>query len=400
MFTRGVKKEIMDALSSIKDGTDLLSEQLKQVDSALQQYSILEEHTSSLSAELESVETCIRRYQEKTEEFMNGFSERLTQIEDRLKAMDEEYHTQFEWTRGGVYEVRDEARQETTMLQKLLEKNALLSEEYRDETHRHIDFTYRDIMVMLRDRLGVWSQKADLITDYPIAYESNDTISPHGTVCDNTRCPRFIRRCEEIQGREKGLKFLDLGCSGGGMVLDALLRGHYGLGLEGCDESLRQQRAEWRLIPEHLKTCDISRPFSIRDPDTQSLILFDVITAWEVLEHIPAKDIPQLLNNISGALADDGMFVGTIAAKHDIDPKRGLDWHVNIHPFSWWKDMFLKHGFKIENELFTVFDLARGVFNPPHCYEKPYDVSKANTEEDFYIVARKNNCGSGEVTEL
>jgi hypothetical protein len=54
---------------------------------------------------------------------------------------------------------------------------------------------------------------------------------------------------------------MDLGCSGGGIILDALLRGHMAIGLEGSDVSLKQQRAEWRVIPNHLFTCDITKPF-------------------------------------------------------------------------------------------------------------------------------------------
>lgn len=67
------------------------------------------------------------------------------------------------------------------------------------------------------------------------------------------------------------------------MVLDALLRGHYGLGLEGSNASLQEQRAEWRLIPEHLKTCDIAKPFCIYQHGSHEPFLFDVVTAWEVL---------------------------------------------------------------------------------------------------------------------
>ena len=121
---------------------------------------------------------------------------------------------------------------------------------------------------------------------------------------------------------------------------------------------------------------------------------FDVVTAWEVLEHIEEPDVLQLFANIYNALAPNGLFVATVAARPDIDPVTGVNWHVNINPFSWWEKMLNDSGFTLENELFTVFDLARGVYNPPHCYEEPYDVSKANFEENFYIVARKKVAAS------
>lgn len=261
--------------------------------------------------------------------------------------------------------------------------------EFEEKTHNHIDFTYRDIMILLREQSDMWKKEVRIITDTPLALDSNDILVPHGTIRDNTRCPRFVKRCEDILKKNRGLKFLDLGCSGGGMVLEALLRGHYGLGLEGCDLSLIQQRAEWRLIPEHLKTCDITKPFEILDAESEEKILFDIISAWEVLEHIPQEAVSQLLKNIFHNLDERGIFVATVAAWPDIDPATGVNWHVNCAPFAWWQDMFEKAGFRLENELFTVYDLARGVYNPPHCYEKPYSFDESSLENNFYIVARK-----------
>ena len=347
--------------------------------------------TQRLSANLDDTNDSIHSIQQYLNCIDNTTHMILSSVsnDSQLYTMCAQLYNEREWTRNAVYELRDETRVESTTLQKLQEQDIRLNEEYRNETHRHIDFTYRDLMLVLRSRSDNWGMKADLKTDYPIAYESNDTKVPHGTIRDNTRCPRFISRCEEVFNSKHTLNFLDLGCSGGGMVLDALLKGHYSLGLEGSDASLRQQRAEWRLIPDHLKTCDISKPFRIFEHGSQTPLLFDIVTAWEVLEHIPEKDIPQLFANIYAALAPDGLFVATIAAKQDIDPETGVNWHVNINPFSWWEKMLNDSGFTLENELFSIYDLARGVYNPPHCYEAPYDVSKANFEEDFYVVARK-----------
>ena len=263
------------------------------------------------------------------------------------------------------------------------------NDKYSEEYHRQIDFLYRDIMMMLKGDSGHWSEEADLHTDYPIAFDSNDTMFPHGTVRDNTRCPRFIRKCEKVLGRDKDLRFLDLGCSGGGTVLDALLYGHYGLGLEGCDISERQQRAEWRLIPEHLKTCDISRPFSITVPDSGEPMLFDVVTAWEVLEHIPEDRLNQLFDNISKCLKNNGIFVASIANCPDIDPVTGTNWHVTMHPRNWWTNKLEGFGFELCEGLFDVEDYARGRYNPHNCYEKVPENGYEDNEENFHVVVRK-----------
>ncbi len=61
-----------------------------------------------------------------------------------------------------------------------------------------------------------------LDTGKPVAEDSVDHRFPHGTASDSTRWPRFVAACERLFGPR--LKFLDLGCAGGGLVL--VLRGH------------------------------------------------------------------------------------------------------------------------------------------------------------------------------
>ena len=255
------------------------------------------------------------------------------------------------------------------------------------ELHRHIDFTYRDIMIAMERQKSYLPYKLiNLITDYPVAYKSLDHLYPHGTIRDNTRYPRFIKKCEELLGRENGLAFLDLGCSGGGMVLDAALRGHLSIGLEGSDCSAKELRAEWRLLGDRLKTCDITKPFRLEQADGM-IQKFDIITAWEVMEHIAENDLPQLFCNIQEHLSDDGYFIASIANWDDIDPKTGVNWHVTVHPYDWWKARFEQAGFVLCFDLLQPIDLARGGYNPPHCYEEPYP--EINETKTFHIVAQK-----------
>ncbi len=261
------------------------------------------------------------------------------------------------------------------------------AEQILDETHRHIDFLYRDILIALcRQKNFLPENQIILETDAPIAYESLDHLYPHGTIRDNTRHPRFVEKCEEIFTTKRNLAFLDLGCSGGGMVLEAALRGHISFGLEGSDSSKKEQRAEWRLLGDRLQTCDITKEFFLRKQDNV-IQLFDIITAWEVLEHISESDLPQLFENIRRHLAPDGYFVGSIANWDDIDPDSGVNWHITLHSYEWWENIFKDYGFEIFTEKFDTADLARGGYNPPHCYEKPYPSVDKN--QSFHIVARK-----------
>ena len=253
--------------------------------------------------------------------------------------------------------------------------------------HRHLDFSYSDIFVLLDKNIKNTSGAIELDTKYPVAYESNDYLVPHGTVRDDTRYPRFIHACEMyFKDREK-LAFVDLGCSSGGIVLDALLRGHEAVGLEGSAESFKQQRAQWRIIPKNLFTCDITKPFTLKKDG--KLKEFDVISAWEVLEHIKEEDLPVLLENIKKHLNTGGIFIGSIANWDDIDEETGVNWHVNLHPYEWWRDRFVEVGFEIITEAFSPYDLARGTINPPHVYELPYDDFDLN--KTFYIVAKKQD---------
>lgn len=259
----------------------------------------------------------------------------------------------------------------------------------KEEIHRHIDITYRDLMIALNTISPyICNPQYHIVTDYPLAYESNDYKIPHGTVRDNTRYPRFILWCEKVCNKQQGLKYMDLGCSGGGLVLDAALRGHIAIGLEGCDESLKQQRAEWRLLRNNLFTCDITKKFEVTD-EQNNKILFDVISAWEVLEHIAVDDLTMLCKNIKSHLIQGGYFVASIANYDDIDPETGINWHVNQHNYEWWKEYFEKFGFTVCTELITPFDLARGTINPSNCYEQPY--KEFNLDKTFYIVLKNEN---------
>lgn len=256
------------------------------------------------------------------------------------------------------------------------------------ELHRHIDYTYQDLMVVLENKLNfVIKKDIALLTNYPIAYESNDYLIPHGTIQDNTRYPRFIKKCESLFSGKEHLSMLDLGCSGGGMVLDAVLRGHFAIGLEGSDASLRELRAVWRLLDSNLLTCDITKPFTILDKSINKPYCFDIITAWEVLEHINSQDLPQLFENIKRHLASNGYFMGSIANWNDIDTKTGTNWHVTTQPYEWWKSIFEMNGFVVCTSEISVFDLPRGGYNPPLFYEVPYN--EIDTKRNFYIVARK-----------
>lgn len=341
-----------------------------------------------LSNRLYEIETKLDNYNNKlnannyqeNENTRQTIANRLYEIETKLDNYDIKLN-------ANNYQENENTRQ--TIINRLYKIETKIASDRNElySINRHIDFTYRDLMILL-DKINNFIKKKniELKTDFPIAFESNDHKFPHGTIRDNTRYPRFITKCESLFKNIKELSFLDLGCSGGGMVLEAALKGHFSIGLEGSDISYRQQRAEWRLLGDNLKTCDITKPFELLLND--EIYKFDIITAWEVLEHIKEEDLGQLFKNIYNHLSDNGRFIASIANWDDIDPVTGVNWHVTKHDYEWWRYKFEANGFIVCTDEFDTIDLARGGYNPPHCYEEPY--REIDLTKNFHIVVKIN----------
>lgn len=220
-------------------------------------------------------------------------------------------------------------------------------------------------------------------TEHPVAMKSDDHIYPRGTRNDNTRYPRFVHAAERAIG--KNLRVLELGCAGGGLVLDFVLAGHDALGIEGSDYSEIWRRAEWANIPERLFTADITKAFhAYVDGEPQK---FDLITAWEVLEHIHDSDMDGLFDNIRRHLAPNGIFCGSVATFEDCDSVTGAIWHVTVKPRDWWVRRIADAGFEIVDGLFTTADYPRGSGNP----RAPWDWDAAATPEMGFHICFKHN---------
>ena len=178
-----------------------------------------------------------------------------------------------------------------------------------------------------------------LKTKYPIAYDSPDHIFPWGTMRDNSTNEGFINETLEFwkqRGKDK-INFLDLGCSGGQLVIDYLNKGHLGIGLEGSDYSVKHKRANWpEYHNKNLFTCDVTKEYKLFENDKQ--IKFDVITAWEVIEHIKPEDLKPFFKYINDNLEQGGFFCGSISMKQEV-----LQGHV-LHQTVWnektWYDNF------------------------------------------------------------
>lgn len=193
-----------------------------------------------------------------------------------------------------------------------------------------------------------------------IAAQSDDYKWPRGAIYNNSTNRQFNLKAYNYFGYKPSLSLLDLGCSGGGLVKSFIEDGFTAVGLEGSDLSQKLRSGEWDTIPYHLFTCDITEPFEISDADNQR-VKFDVITAWEVLEHIPTEKITLLLANIKRHLAPNGIFVGSVAQFPDGNPLTRAVYHVTLQPKSWWLMQFASIGLEEEKKHpFEARDYVRG----------------------------------------
>jgi len=210
-----------------------------------------------------------------------------------------------------------------------------------------------------------------VITEYPVALDSNDHLYPKGTSNDNHTDPIFIDEVERYFGG-KQINYADLGCAGGQLALDFLARGHTAIGLEGSDYSAIHKRVGWaEYYNKNLFTCDLSRPCTIMGGGEQ--LQFDCITAWEVLEHLNEKGLHEFMKNVVKHLKPEGIFCASVTAYPDYwdngqppyEQVAEKPLHITIESFEWWRENIFKPYIEmIEPYPFSTH--VRSDVNPPY----------------------------------
>lgn len=195
-------------------------------------------------------------------------------------------------------------------------------------------------------RIGknIMASKFHLVTAYHLALESMDYLYPYGASQDNNRCQEFNDELKKYPG-----SVLDLGCAGGGFVKDMLDEGRPAIGLEGSDYCKRFNKFEWATIPDSLFLCDITKPFTLLTEDLK-LAQFNIITLWEVLEHIELSGMDQLFDNILLHLAPDGLIFATASRGHSMHRfYKEVDLHRTRKPRDWWIRQFKNYHHLVED---------------------------------------------------
>jgi len=184
-----------------------------------------------------------------------------------------------------------------------------------------------------------------IVTEHPHATFSPDFLTPVGSVQDNHSNEVYLSELERVANK-KPFSYLDLGCAGGQAVVDIHNKGYVSCGVEGSDpykmlyHSTNGVADNWlQYKDECLFNADIAKPFNLIN-DEGDTHQFDIVVAWDVLEHPKPEEIPHVIDNIKKHLDPiSGIFICLINT---------VESHVHqcIRPEEWWLNIFAEKGFK------------------------------------------------------
>ena len=221
-----------------------------------------------------------------------------------------------------------------------------------------------------------------LETCHPIAIGSNDHLSPDSTTEGVARPTLFVQDCLRVLGSE--MKSLDLGTGGAGLVYEFAMNQVLAVGIDGSDFCRVNKIGYWPLLPNNLFTCDITKRFRFLSRESETPLTFELITSWEVLEHIAEEDLPGLFENIGAHIGKGGYFIGSISRVEYLD-KAGVPYHVTLQTREWWKRKFSESNLiMLENHPFYESFFCRG--NGPR-FQDHHNYS-LHPEDGFLFVAQ------------
>lgn len=234
------------------------------------------------------------------------------------------------------------------------------------------------------------SRILELKTDFPVAVDSNDHINPDSTMEGLVRPTFFVQNCISVLGKE--IKCLDLGTGAAGLIFEYAMSGVLAIGIDGSDFCRVNQVGFWPLLPNNLFTCDITKQFCFLSRDTQTPVAFDVITMWEVLEHIAERDLPSLFSNIRCHMGSNSYFIGSVSLVEYVD-SAGKPYHVTLKPRDWWKARFLESGLiMLDTHPFDERLFCRG--NGPRFQD--FHNYALNQNDGFWFVAQRESVSGQE----
>jgi len=153
-----------------------------------------------------------------------------------------------------------------------------------------------------------------------------------GAGCDYfTDLPLIRETIERFPLEEdERINWLDLGCAGGHFILDVNDQKETDvcIGLDGSVGVYKQESWSSGENTDVLNNADLSKEYSIEYEDGKQ-VEFDVITAWELIEHFNEPELDTFFTTVNKHLSKDGVFYGSIALEPDIKDENG---HHPGHP--------------------------------------------------------------------
>lgn len=201
---------------------------------------------------------------------------------------------------------------------------------------------------MTRKKFNKESESVICLTTTRVALNSPDHLYPVGAKNDNSTNGNYIMEVEKYfknKHKIKRINYLDLGCAGGQLVTDFYVRGHFAVGLEGSDIGVRDKLFNWpKFGGSLLHTADITKEFRIHRSGKR--VFFDMISMWEVMEHIKREEISKVLDNVLENLAPGGLFIASINTTEDTrEDENGniIHLHQSVYPEEVWRNEILKN---------------------------------------------------------
>jgi len=200
-----------------------------------------------------------------------------------------------------------------------------------------------------------------IITNYPNAYGPDYDHPEQGASQNNHSNEVYLLELERLASK-KNFSYLDLGCAGGQSVIDLFIKGNISCGIDGSnlDKMIKQSKSRSKPEPRYigdlntynedvhdnwlkykdicLFKADITKPFQLFN-EKDEIQKFDLITAWDVLEHLLPESVDDFLENLRIHLSENGHFICLINLVENYH-------HRCTKPKGWWIEKFEKFNFE------------------------------------------------------
>ncbi len=152
-----------------------------------------------------------------------------------------------------------------------------------------------------------------------------------------TKSKKHMMKYMKFLLKRSSLKMLDIGCGQGHYLRDAIEEGINAYGIDISTYALENALAE---VKDRITFGSLTEiPFADEE--------FDVMTAFDVIEHIHPKDTSNMIEEIRRVLKPGGIIIITTPGSNFGGWVFDLT-HINVRPPKFWKLILEEHNFKVQ----------------------------------------------------